>query len=251
MLVRDYIDDHLYNVGIASFPFSHLVCSADFCIPQPNYGYFSSRSLEIFKTPTEHGYDFTNFRSSFHFTNEVARGYDDYLKEEDKARAELNARVAEARAVGEPFPVVQREQREGKQIWHTPTELFKVSGLSFVLKKDSADPFGQPWFGRAVARCLIADYKLKHFPYDDFVLYEMGAGNGTLMSNILDYLREEEPEVYERTQSISRPYHPSQCLSVADNSPPAGTGSSRFPLSLLRSSSRPPQLPDTTASSTS
>lgn len=31
-------------------------------------------------------------------------------------------------------------------------------------------------------------------------MYEMGGGNGTLALNILDYLRDEYPEVYERTQ---------------------------------------------------
>ena len=49
----------------------------------------------------------------------------------------------------------------------------------------------------------MSDYKLKHFPYEDFIIYEMGAGNGTLMTNIMDYLREDEPEVYERTQSVA------------------------------------------------
>lgn len=31
------------------------------------------------------------------------------------------------------------------------------------------------------------------------IIYEMGGGNGTLSRNILDYLRDEYPEVYERT----------------------------------------------------
>jgi hypothetical protein len=40
---------------------------------------------------------------------------------------------------------------------------------------------------------------LNHFPQEDLVIYEIGAGNGTLMLNILDYLRENEPAVYKRT----------------------------------------------------
>ncbi len=40
---------------------------------------------------------------------------------------------------------------------------------------------------------------MKYFPYEDLVIYEIGAGNGTLARNILDYLRDERPEVYERT----------------------------------------------------
>ena len=32
------------------------------------------------------------------------------------------------------------------------------------------------------------------------MIYEMGAGNGTLMTNILDYIRDADPDVYERTR---------------------------------------------------
>lgn len=41
---------------------------------------------------------------------------------------------------------------------------------------------------------------MKYFPYEDFVIYEIGAGNGTLARNILDYIRDEHPEVYDRTR---------------------------------------------------
>jgi len=41
---------------------------------------------------------------------------------------------------------------------------------------------------------------LKYFPYEDFIIYEIGAGNGTLALDILDLLQEEYPEVYDRTQ---------------------------------------------------
>lgn len=42
---------------------------------------------------------------------------------------------------------------------------------------------------------------LKNYPYDDLVIYEIGAGNGTLASDILDYVRDEyPPEVYERVR---------------------------------------------------
>ncbi|KIY65116.1 DUF185-domain-containing protein [Cylindrobasidium torrendii FP15055 ss-10] len=68
------------------------------------------------------------------------------------------------------------------QLWHTPTELFK------------------PYYGHAIAQCIVAEYLLKYFPYDDFVIYEIGAGNGTLARNVLDLLRDEYPEVYERTR---------------------------------------------------
>ncbi len=41
---------------------------------------------------------------------------------------------------------------------------------------------------------------MKFFPYEDFVIYEIGAGNGTLALDILDYLQEHYPDVYERTR---------------------------------------------------
>lgn len=40
---------------------------------------------------------------------------------------------------------------------------------------------------------------LKNYPYDDLVIYEVGAGNGTLANDILDLVQQEyPPEVYER-----------------------------------------------------
>jgi hypothetical protein len=69
-----------------------------------------------------------------------------------------------------------------RQLWYTPTELFR------------------PFYGQAVARYLIANYALTSFPYHDLIIYEMGAGRGTLMLNILDFIRDTEPEIYARTQ---------------------------------------------------
>lgn len=58
----------------------------------------------------------------------------------------------------------------------------------------------QPWYGRALARYLVAQYKLDLFPYHDLIIYEIGAGNGTLMGDVLDYLAAHEPEIYARTK---------------------------------------------------
>ncbi|KAH0536760.1 hypothetical protein FGG08_006398 [Glutinoglossum americanum] len=69
-----------------------------------------------------------------------------------------------------------------RQLWHTPTELFR------------------PYYGEAIARYLVTNYKLTLYPYHDLIIYEMGAGNGTLMLNILDYIRATDPEVYARTK---------------------------------------------------
>lgn len=69
-----------------------------------------------------------------------------------------------------------------RQLWHTPTELFK------------------PYYGEAIARYLIENYRLWAYPYHDLIIYEIGAGNGTLMLNVLDYIRRTDPDVYTRTQ---------------------------------------------------
>lgn len=69
-----------------------------------------------------------------------------------------------------------------RQLWHTPTELFK------------------PYYGEAIARYLVSNYKLTLYPYHDLIIYEMGAGNGTMMLNILDFIRDTDYEVYQRTK---------------------------------------------------
>ncbi len=42
-----------------------------------------------------------------------------------------------------------------KQVWHTPTQIF------------------QPYYAHAIARYLVAEYKLHNYPYDDLVIYEL------------------------------------------------------------------------------
>ncbi|GES58876.1 COG1565 domain protein [Aspergillus terreus] len=69
-----------------------------------------------------------------------------------------------------------------RQLWHTPTELFK------------------PYYGETIARYLVSNYKLTLYPYHDLIIYEMGAGNGTMMLNILDFIRDTDYEVYQRTK---------------------------------------------------
>ncbi|KAJ7227827.1 S-adenosyl-L-methionine-dependent methyltransferase [Mycena haematopus] len=133
MLVRDWIEDSLYN---------------------PHYGYFPKQAV-IFDTQNT-TFDFEKLRDSVEFQVEIGKQYAQY-------GADLH-------------------HGPGRQIWHTPTELFK------------------PWYGIAMAKCLVSEYLLKYFPYEDFIIYEIGAGNGTLAMNILDYLRSNHPDVYDRTR---------------------------------------------------
>lgn len=75
-----------------------------------------------------------------------------------------------------------KQPSDTRQLWYTPTELFR------------------PYYGEAVARYLCENYRATSFPYHDLIIYEMGAGRGTLMLNILDYIRDVEPEVYAKTR---------------------------------------------------
>ncbi|PGH12748.1 hypothetical protein AJ79_04109 [Helicocarpus griseus UAMH5409] len=122
----------------------------------PHYGYFSKHAT-IF-SPGE-PFDFNNIADGPEFNRLLAQRYKEF---EDK--------------------LDEVEYNEARQLWHTPTELFR------------------PYYGEAIARYLVTNYKLTLFPYHDLIIYEMGAGNGTLMLNVLDYIREIDPEVYQRTK---------------------------------------------------
>lgn len=89
MLVRDFIEDSLYN---------------------PHYGYFSKQAT-IFSSP-ETSFDFNSLKDGTQFQEELARRYDEY-------------------GVDEHGP--------GRQIWHTPTELFKVDEFTSPLVLHCAD----------------------------------------------------------------------------------------------------------------
>lgn len=135
MLMRDFIEDSLYN---------------------PHYGYFS-KNVTIFSPGAP--FEFNQIRDEPEFYKLLGERYTQF---EDKLDAE--------------------DHNDTRQLWHTPTELFR------------------PYYGEAIARYMVANYKLTLYPYHDLVIYEMGAGNGTLMLNILDYIRQVDPEVYARTK---------------------------------------------------
>jgi len=138
----------------------------------PNYGYFTKQAT-IFDTQ-DSTIKFETLRDSVEFQEEVGKRYAAYGAD--------------------------NQAGPGKQLWHTPTELFKVFLLLASLSSTPHVISSQPWYGRAIAQCLVAEYLLKYFPYEDFIVYEIGAGNGTLAMDILNYLQEEYPDVYERTR---------------------------------------------------
>lgn len=75
MLVRDFIEDSLYN---------------------PHYGYFPKQATIFTATDP---IDFSKMRNAVEFQNEVAQRYSQFESD---------------------------GEGPGRQIWHTPTELFKV-----------------------------------------------------------------------------------------------------------------------------
>lgn len=68
------------------------------------------------------------------------------------------------------------DSKKDSQLWHTPTELFL------------------PHYGNALARDILANHL-----EGPLVIYEMGGGNGTLMADVLAYVRQHAPEVYRHT----------------------------------------------------
>ncbi|KAG5359773.1 NADH dehydrogenase [ubiquinone] complex I, assembly factor 7-like protein [Yarrowia sp. C11] len=156
MTAKDFMDDSLYN---------------------PYYGYFS-RNVEIFTT--DKPFDYTNINDVDDFLNTWTGEYSKYAANSPT----LTGQTKDTSHSG-TFPAQDKDftsRGSSKQLWHTPTELFK------------------PYYGEALARYLLVNYKLSLYPYKDLIIYEMGGGNGTLMINILDYIRDTQPEVYERTR---------------------------------------------------
>lgn len=178
MLVSDFIEDSLYN---------------------PHYGYFS-REVEIFHT--EKPFDYNNIEDIDEFMAQWEGAYAKYdqqgpppqwtetfdaksqstQKPGDKLSSKFVQRALQIQKQDEAT-AQKRQSRRLLQLWHTPTELFS------------------PYYGEALARYLLWHYQTNGlYPYHDLVIYEMGAGNGTLMCNVLNYIKQNAPEIYARTQ---------------------------------------------------
>jgi len=135
----------------------------------PNYGFFSKRA-HIFTPPRP--FDFPAMKNSL--------AYDRIL---ERVMSEFEDAL--------PF---ENDSTSVRQIFHTPTELFK------------------PFYGQAIARYILHQYRSHYYPRTNLCIYEIGGGNGTLMLNILDYVLERDPQVYafmqyrivEISQSLAR-----------------------------------------------
>lgn len=179
MSASDFIEDSLYN---------------------PHYGYFSKK-VEIFHPDKPFEYNnikdvdefMDNWQNAYKKYDEIdprisniKQQYDDILVENEskiKSKFALRAQSLYKEELIKSSAPSARQTKRSLQLWHTPTELF------------------QPYYGEALARYILVNYKLNgNFPYNDLLIYEIGGGNGTLMCNILHYIKENEPEVYLRTK---------------------------------------------------
>lgn len=197
MLASDFIDDSLYN---------------------PHYGYFS-QEVEIFHK--EKPFDYNEIEDVDEFMDAWKKAYSKYdelnpdvnrvktertdpdgaepatkqkessstavISAKDMPRASPTSKFARAAQTVHRQDLVASggfpETKKSHQLWHTPTELFS------------------PYYGEALARFIVVNYKLNgYYPYDDLIIYEMGGGNGTLMCNILNFIKQNEPDIYARTQ---------------------------------------------------
>ena len=70
------------------------------------------------------------------------------------------------------------EAGEFGSAWLTPCEIFT------------------PFYGEAVARSIVERHKAAYGPAVPLQMLEVGGGNGTCASDVLRYLRREEPELY-------------------------------------------------------
>jgi Putative S-adenosyl-L-methionine-dependent methyltransferase len=95
-----------------------------------------------------------------------------------KSSLEYDRRVATAIDEFEESITPLENSTTPRQVFHTPTELFK------------------PFYGYAIARYILHQYRSHYYPRTNLCIYEIGGGNGTLMMNLLDYIYEHDPQVY-------------------------------------------------------
>lgn len=107
MLARDFIDDSLYNPNYGYFPKQAVIFDPGAALVQKQEGAEGDGSLTV-QDPEElkrrrlHGFDFSKMRNNADWDRTVAETY---------------GIIEEAHEGSGP----------GRQVWHTPTELFKVN----------------------------------------------------------------------------------------------------------------------------
>lgn len=212
MLTRDFIHDSLYNPHYGYFsrhavllPESRDVLQND----RKGWDFKSFKNDEAFMRAVEDRYsDFEKLLPNMrcgedHFltedaavkgnfstgTNRTGTGHSHKPRTPSPTSAAgLDAAKIKGRAA---FERSQREDKNhdadvqsmvARQVWHTPTELFKPHYASIVAE-----------------HCIVSGglYEQNNKP---LVVFEFGAGSGAMAEDFLDYLLRTHPEVYNRTQ---------------------------------------------------
>lgn len=75
-------------------------------------------------------------------------------------------------------PKIDAAERDLYQLWHTPSTLFR------------------PYYGRAIGQCILCKWD----GCSPIVVYEVGPGNGSLSEDILQYFKDEIPDVMPRVE---------------------------------------------------
>ena len=79
----------------------------------------------------------------------------------------------------------------------------------------------QPHYGEGIARYIVADFqKRRGLSGSKLRICEVGAGNGTLAANVLDYVSRKHPDLYqdmeytalEVSKPLSKKYVAGKCL---------------------------------------
>lgn len=128
----------------------------------PHYGYFS-QSAEIYSPQVP--FDFNRIKNVDEFLDVWSK---DFTKSVTP-KSEPTPDTKDGHKAVDLRPKM-------RQIWHTPTELF------------------HPYYGQTLAKYMVANQSAD----EPLEIYEMGAGNGTLMSDILDWMALNHPEIYAR-----------------------------------------------------
>lgn len=134
MLARDFIEDSLYNPNYGYFATKVEIFDPDVAKLRSSpsssgtgdtraalAGKGKARDVELQAAERAEGFEFGSYRNTAQFEDEVARRY----------------MVFEGRGSGHPGEgegAAVMGQGVGRQVWHTPTELFKVRFLSPVLR---------------------------------------------------------------------------------------------------------------------
>jgi len=135
----------------------------------PNYGYFSKQA-EIFTLPRK--IDARKIGDLDSYLDQWAVEYRNQLSSPTETSVPTGAKVPESEKKN------LRPTKVSKQLWHTPSELFS------------------PHYGETLARYFIEALNGEK----KLIIYETGAGNGTLMTDMLDFIKREHPDIYANTE---------------------------------------------------